>query len=399
MNGQTTTYSLDLIASLTQILSDGTNTYLYGLGRIAQTGTTTEYYLGDALGSVRQLVDEAGTLTLAKFYAPYGEVMYSAGAGQTDYGFTGETTDANGLVYLRARYYAPGEGRFLSRDTWEGSANRPLSLNKWMYVEGNPVNAVDPTGNSPASETSSQSITYSIYADAGILGFMFDCLPTTPEEDLQYDLTWWLALAMSRHGDDSRVKEIAGMVDYAQNTAFLSLTQRGGVLLAAYLKFYNLEGGHKEWDVKIKTLAELKEGIILCGVICDWFDYSTPGNIHFGFIAYRAKIHQGVAAVAGGALEQWDAIKKEHRIYPEYCSQNASILYCDNPQDQAAVDFGYMLAEKYSTTPTITEKMLKSELTAFWMSKFQRPPAGFIPPHPAYPDLRNDYSADHFNYY
>ncbi len=43
MNGQTTTYSLDLIASLTQILSDGTNTYLYGLGRIAQTGSLWGY--------------------------------------------------------------------------------------------------------------------------------------------------------------------------------------------------------------------------------------------------------------------------------------------------------------------------------------------------------------------
>ena len=140
-------YTLDLNTGLTQILSDGITTYLYGLGRIAQTGTTTEYYLGDALGSVRQLVDEAGTITLAKFYAPYGKVMYSAGTGHTDYGFTGETTDVNGLVYLRARYYAPGEGRFLSRDAWNGSVNRPLSLNRWMYVEGNPINYVDPTGN------------------------------------------------------------------------------------------------------------------------------------------------------------------------------------------------------------------------------------------------------------
>ena len=142
-------YTLDLNTGLTQILSDGTNTYLYGLGRIAQTNTSTEYYLGDALGSVRQLVDSDGVITLAKFYAPYGEVVYSAGTAQTSYGFTGETTDVNGLVYLRARYYAPGEGRFLSRDTWAGDIYRPLSINKWQYVYSNPANLTDPSGYFP----------------------------------------------------------------------------------------------------------------------------------------------------------------------------------------------------------------------------------------------------------
>jgi len=45
---------LDLNTGLTQVLSDGTTTYLYGLGRIAQLNTDTlmtDYFLGDALGS------------------------------------------------------------------------------------------------------------------------------------------------------------------------------------------------------------------------------------------------------------------------------------------------------------------------------------------------------------
>jgi|GEM_PF-6945005 len=47
-------YTLDLNTGLTQVLSDGTTTYLYGLGRIAQLNTDTlmtDYFLGDALGS------------------------------------------------------------------------------------------------------------------------------------------------------------------------------------------------------------------------------------------------------------------------------------------------------------------------------------------------------------
>ena len=134
---------------LTQVLSNGTNTYLYGNGRISQQATQTEYFLGDALGSVRQLTNPIGAVTLTQSYTPYGEVTQSTGTSQTSYGFTNEATDPNGLVYLRARYYAPTDGRFISRDTWNGDYNRPLSLNRWNYVEGNPVNLVDPTGRNP----------------------------------------------------------------------------------------------------------------------------------------------------------------------------------------------------------------------------------------------------------
>lgn len=55
----------------------------------------------------------------------------TAGTSSIPYGFTGETTDANGLIYLRARYYNPADARFISRDTWAGDVNSPLSLNRW----------------------------------------------------------------------------------------------------------------------------------------------------------------------------------------------------------------------------------------------------------------------------
>jgi hypothetical protein len=42
-------------------LQDGTNTYTYGLDRIAQTNANnTDYFLGDALDSTRQLTDASG---------------------------------------------------------------------------------------------------------------------------------------------------------------------------------------------------------------------------------------------------------------------------------------------------------------------------------------------------
>ncbi len=148
-------YTLDLNTGLTQVLNDGTNQYLYGLGRIAQVNASTlitDYFMTDALGSVRQLTDASGAITLAKSYQPYGGTLASAGSGTSPFAFTGEQVDASGLTYLRARYYSSGDGRFLTRDTWMGEYNRPLSLNRWMYVEGNPINFTDPSGQSPACD-------------------------------------------------------------------------------------------------------------------------------------------------------------------------------------------------------------------------------------------------------
>ncbi len=149
VDGNTTTFTMDLNTGLTQALSDGTNHYIYGVDRIAQVNSASEYFLGDALGSVRQLTDQSGEITYASAYDPYGVTTQSYGTSQSAYGYTGEFT-SNDLVYLRARMYAPSMGRFLTRDTWSGDYNRPLSLNRWMYTEANPVNLTDPTGHYPS---------------------------------------------------------------------------------------------------------------------------------------------------------------------------------------------------------------------------------------------------------
>jgi RHS repeat-associated protein len=56
--------------------------------------------------------------------------------------------------YLRARNYDARLGRFLSQDTWAGDVSRPLTLNRYIYALGNPVNYLDPTGHviSPCPE-------------------------------------------------------------------------------------------------------------------------------------------------------------------------------------------------------------------------------------------------------
>ncbi len=153
-NGVTTQYTLDLNSGLTQVLTENTpggygdETYLYGLARLAQVSAeSTEYFAADALGSVRQLTDANADVTLQRSYTPYGEILRASGTGKTNYGFTGESFDPQtGLAYLRARYYSAGQGRFISKDTWAGDANLPLSYNRWAYGYDNPVRFVDPSG-------------------------------------------------------------------------------------------------------------------------------------------------------------------------------------------------------------------------------------------------------------
>jgi RHS repeat-associated protein len=54
--------------------------------------------------------------------------------------------DSTQLIFLRARWYNPMDGRFHSRDTWEGNNNLPQSLNRWGYTQSNPINHTDPSG-------------------------------------------------------------------------------------------------------------------------------------------------------------------------------------------------------------------------------------------------------------
>ena len=147
VDGVVTRYTLDLNAGLTQVLADGSYAYLYGNDRIAQeSASETDYFLGDALGSVRQLVDASGAIRLAKNYEPYGTAMGSVGNEASAYGFAGQAGDASGLTYLRARYYVSALGRFVSRDEWNGDMLQPISYNAWIYAYSSPTLFTDPSG-------------------------------------------------------------------------------------------------------------------------------------------------------------------------------------------------------------------------------------------------------------
>jgi RHS repeat-associated protein len=115
-------------------------------GAATDDGTGWRYGLVDGLGSVRQRVDGGGQVLSVESYRPFGLPL--EGEGGAPYGYTGEWWEGEaGLLYLRARWYTPSQGRLLSRDTVPGYAKRPLTQHLWLYALANPVRYVDPSGH------------------------------------------------------------------------------------------------------------------------------------------------------------------------------------------------------------------------------------------------------------
>ena len=152
--GITTQFIVDENRDYAQVLEEITNgtqtvAYLYGHDLLSQERNgQVHYYHYDGLGSTRGLSDQSGSFTDTYDYAAFGEVLGQTGSTENAYLYTGEQFDA-GLdqYYLRARYYNQGAGRFTQMDTWVGNPGRPITLNKYLYADVDPVLHIDPTGN------------------------------------------------------------------------------------------------------------------------------------------------------------------------------------------------------------------------------------------------------------
>jgi RHS repeat-associated protein len=128
---------------LEQRLGDvGSRNLYFGEKLMRSAGATV---VTDRLGSVR-----ANSNGERMNYFPYGEERTATADGREKFGTY--FRDAGGVDYADQRYYASGNGRFLTADSYPGvNLRSPITWNKYSYVNGDPVNLFDPSGNNAAN--------------------------------------------------------------------------------------------------------------------------------------------------------------------------------------------------------------------------------------------------------
>ena len=209
-NGQTIRYYYDGA----NIIAEGTVTngsaalkarYIRGNGLAARAdanGAKT-YYLHNGHGDVVGLTDGSGNVVNRYTYDIWGNPLTVTEQVPQPFRYSGEFWDNSAhLQYLRARWYDPSVGRFMSQDTYEGDISNPLSLNLYTYVENNPLTNVDPTGH------------YCVSAD-GKNAHEGDC-NTAGSINLGHD-DKWIGHAVVENGELKRLVGVSGSENYYKN--------------------------------------------------------------------------------------------------------------------------------------------------------------------------------------
>ncbi len=153
-NGEVRKYGIDINSSMSRVLFETDNNgnvinyYVYGLGlvnRVKPNGTTHFYHYNN-IGNTIAMTDQNQNVTHKYSYDPYGNILEIVEADENPFKFVGQfgvMDENNGLYFMRARYYDPIAGRFISQD--------PLGFNGgdwnlYAYTGNNPIMAVDPMG-------------------------------------------------------------------------------------------------------------------------------------------------------------------------------------------------------------------------------------------------------------
>lgn len=144
---------------------DGSNQgmqYIWGPDRLLikkDNAGQKYYYIYNGHGDVVQILDTAGNIVNSYEYDEWGNILNQTETIANDFKYAGEIQDSEtGFYYLRARYYDPAIGRFISKDSVAGNIVNPLSLNLYSYCENDPLGNIDPSGHMPGDKFTSPDL-------------------------------------------------------------------------------------------------------------------------------------------------------------------------------------------------------------------------------------------------
>ncbi len=111
------------------------------------TGATTQtrYIHPDLLGSTTTVTDELGAVAEQRQFDAFGNT--TSDFGRIRAGYTGQEQDPElGLINMKGRLYDPALRRFTTADPYVTEPLNPQGLNRYSYVQNNPMNFTDPSG-------------------------------------------------------------------------------------------------------------------------------------------------------------------------------------------------------------------------------------------------------------
>ncbi len=150
VNRSKTSYIWDGDQMIMTITADETRSYAKAPGYM-RTETSKELtggvprndelYLFNGHGDVVGITDKSGNLEKSYEYDAFGNEINPNSNDNNPFRYCGEYRgNETGSIYLRARYYSPGTGRFTTEDPIRGGSNW------YSYCGGNPVAFWDPSG-------------------------------------------------------------------------------------------------------------------------------------------------------------------------------------------------------------------------------------------------------------
>lgn len=142
VDGVTTSHIWDGTNIAADVTSGTVTKYIRGIQLISsKTGSSESFYNFNGHGDVVQLTNSSGSITKQYSYDAFGVEQDKTDSDTNPFRYCGEYFDSEtDRIYLRARYYAPVVGRFITED--------PIGdgLNWYGYCGGNPIMMVDPSG-------------------------------------------------------------------------------------------------------------------------------------------------------------------------------------------------------------------------------------------------------------
>jgi len=254
----------------------------------------------------------------------------------------------SGMVYLRARYYAPYLNQWIQPDPIIPDIRNPQSLNRYSYVMNNPVNLTDPSGKSPYLSQDTRN---------------------------ERDLTWWLYKELTTNANSYYTHRINALM-----TSPISNVRGKKQALDA---FNYLVQDEAKWDFKHKILDEMNgKAVVLLDYVegYRWYEYSVPGNVNYAFVGRAAGMPGWLLHAGASYAEMKDPAHLPEGVigYPfegETCcpcppgqpGDTCRFLLCwyvnptwigggfDDPKDYAAVETGIQLYNLYGAQMSFTQ--------------------------------------------